>query len=74
MGRHEHTVRSWLKAYLKGGIEGLKDTPPAGRTNRQELAALSGLQSVLAKHASEYGYLEAGWITNLWVAYSLCHA
>lgn len=28
MGRHEHTIRSWLKAYLQGGIEGLKAPSP----------------------------------------------
>jgi len=28
IGRHEHAIRSWLKAYLSDGIEGLKNTPP----------------------------------------------
>ena len=69
MGRHEHTIRSWLKAYLSEGVEGLKETPPVGRTNRQEQAALTILQPVLAKHPSDYGYLEAGWSTPLWVDY-----
>lgn len=69
MGRHEHTIRSWLKAYLREGIEGLNDTPPVGRTNRKEQAALTILQPVLARHPSEYGYLEAGWSTNLLVDY-----
>lgn len=69
MGRHEHTIRSWLKAYLQDGIEGLKDTPPVGRPNRKEQSALTILQPVLAKHPSDYGYLEAGWSTNLLVDY-----
>ena len=69
MGRHEHTIRSWLKAYRQDGIEGLKDTPPLGRPNRKEQAALTILHPVLAKHPSEYGYLEAGWSTNLLVDY-----
>lgn len=69
MGRHEHTIRSWLKAYLQDGIEGLKDTPPVGRTNRKEQSALTILQPVLAKHPSDYGYLEAGWSTHLLVDY-----
>ena len=69
MRRHEHTIRSWLKAYLQEGIEGLQDTPPVGRTNRKEQAALTVLQPVLVKHPSEYGYLEAGWSTNLLVDY-----
>ena len=69
MGRHEHTIRSWLKAYLQDGIEGLKDTPPVGRTNRKEQSALTILQPVLAKHPSDYGYLEAGWSTNLLLDY-----
>jgi len=69
IGRHEHTIRSWLKAYLQEGIEGLKDTPPIGRTNRKEQAALTILQPLLAKHPSDYGYHEAGWSTNLLVDY-----
>ena len=69
MGRHEHTIRSWLKAYLQDGIEGLKVPSPVGRTNRKEQAALTILQPVLIKPPSEYGYLEAGWSTNLLVDY-----
>ena len=72
-GRHAHTIRSWLKAYMKGGIEGLKNTPPPGRTNHKEHEALMILQSVLAQHPSEYGYLEAGWSTNLLVDYVSRH-
>jgi len=69
LSRHEHTIRSWLKAYLQDGIEGLKATPPVGRTNRKEQSALTILPPVLAKHPSDYGYLEAGWSTNLLVDY-----
>jgi len=29
--RNKHTIRFWLKAYQKGGIDGLKGTPPPGR-------------------------------------------
>ena len=68
-GRHEHTIRRWLKAYMQEGIEGLKVPPPVGRTNRKELEALTILPPVLAKHPSDYGYLEAGWSTNLLVDY-----
>jgi transposase len=71
IGRHEHTIRSWLKAYLQDGIEGLRHTPPPGRTNRKEHEALMILQPVLAKHPSDYGYLESGWSTNLLVDYLL---
>jgi transposase len=69
MRRHEHTIRSWLKAYQPEGIEGFQDTPPVGRTNRKEQAALTILQPVLVHHPSAYGYLEAGWSTNLLVDY-----
>ncbi len=67
IGRHEHTIRSWLKAYRDDGMEGLQNTPPPGRTNHKEQEALRILQPVLAKHPSAYGYLEAGWSTNLLV-------
>ncbi len=69
MGRHEHTIRSWLKASLKDGIEGLKATPPLGRTHRKEQSALRLLQPVLANHPSDYGYLAAGWSTTRLVDY-----
>ena len=69
IGRHEHTIRSWLKAYLLEGLEGLQNTPPPGRANRKEHEALTLLQPVLAKHPSDYGYLEAGWSTNSLVDY-----
>ena len=69
IGRHEHTIRSWLKAYLSNGLEGLTNTPPPGRTNRKEHEALMILRPVLAHHPSDYGYLEAGWSTDLLVDY-----
>lgn len=68
LGRHAHTIRRWLTGYLNEGIAGLKDTPPAGRTNRTELAALPMLPPVFAKPPSADGSLEAGWSTNLLVA------
>ncbi len=68
-GRHAHTIRSWLKAYLKGGSAGLKNTPPPGRTNRKEQAALSIVAHVIPHSPSAYGYLEAGWSTNILVDY-----
>lgn len=69
LGRHEHTIRSWLKAYMTEGIEGLNYTPPPGRTNRKEQASLLILNQVLPNSPSEYGYFEAGWSTNLLVDY-----
>jgi transposase len=69
IGRHEHTIRSWFKADLSEGSEGLKNTPPPGRTNRKEPEALMILQPGLAKHPSDEGYLEAGWSTHRWVDY-----
>ena len=69
MGRHEHTIRSWLKAYLQEGLDGLKDTAPIGRANRKEQAAVTLLQPVLVNPPMAYGYLEAGWNANLLVDY-----
>ena len=69
IGRHEPPMRSGLQAYLQDGIEGLRHTPPPGRPNRKEQEAVMILQPVLAKHPSDYGYLEAGWSTNLLVDY-----
>jgi len=31
LNRHEHTVRSWIKAYIANGIEALKSKHPPGR-------------------------------------------
>jgi transposase len=69
IGRHDHAIRRWLKAYIQDGIEGLRHTPPPGGTHRKEQEALMILQPVLAKHPSEYGYLEGGWSTHLLVDY-----
>lgn len=37
IGRHEHTIRSWLKAYLSNGIEGSKTRPRLGAPNAKRM-------------------------------------
>ena len=68
-GRHAHTIRSWLKSYRQGGIQGRKDTPPPGRANRKEQATLPLLERVIPQSPRDYGYLEEGWSTNVLVDY-----
>ena len=65
LGRHEHTIRSWLGGSLTSGMEGLKDTPPPGRPTRKEQVVLSILEPVIPKSPRSYGYLEEGWSAAL---------
>ena len=69
LGRHEHTIRKWLKTYEQEGMEGLQVTPPSGRTNRKGEMVLILLKPVLVKTPSEYGYIKVGWTTSLLLDY-----
>jgi transposase len=46
IGRHEHTIRSWLKAYLQDGIEGLRHTPHTPEAKRWPLPQHKWIQMV----------------------------
>lgn len=67
--RNEHTIRYWLVAYKKEGIEGLKRTPPPGRPAKKAPKIYPIILEIVPKTPTEYGYIEEGWTINLIVDY-----
>lgn len=61
LNRHEHTIRSWIKAYLKLGIEGLASISPSGRPMVKGLAVEKEIETLLVKTPRDFGYQEEGW-------------
>jgi transposase len=64
MGYDAATVRSWLAAYLGGGVAALADAPRSGRPRRA-----AHLDDVVEAQVSQpppvYGYLQAIWTTAM---------
>jgi len=65
LSRNKHTIRLWLKRYIKDGIGGLKSSKKSGRPAKKAPFIESRLQELLNKSPQEYGYQEAGWQLNL---------
>jgi transposase len=65
LDRHEHTIRTWLKAYRSTGLTGLQNTPQSGRpaTTGQRVAAQ--IEKLLAHSPSHFGYIEDSWTVDL---------
>jgi len=59
--RHEHTVRTWIKAYIQHGIEGLKSKLPPGPPKIKGTMVENEIASLLIKTPREFGYQEEGW-------------
>lgn len=77
LSRNGHTVRLWLKRYLKDGISGLSSRNNSGRPAKKAPIIESQLQELLSKSPQEYGYQEAGWQINIlrdWFAKQGLHA
>lgn len=67
--RNEHTVRFWLKAWQKGGLERLKGISPPGRYPEKSAGIYPIILEIVPKSPSEYGYIEEGWTINMIVDY-----
>lgn len=65
LDRDEQTVRAWLKAYQREGIEGLVNAPKSGRPPIKGQALDQQLEPLLAQSPADVGYLEAGWTVDL---------
>jgi transposase len=65
LDRDQQTVRAWLKAYQRDGIDGLDHAPKSGRPPTKGQALDQHLHTVLDQSPSSFGYLEAGWTVNL---------
>lgn len=67
--RNGHTIRFWLMAYQKYGLEGLKGTPPPGRPPVKSPKIYPLILEIVPKSPTEYGYIEDGWTIPMIVDY-----
>ena len=65
LDRHEHTIRTWLKAYQTAGLQGLHNTPQPGRPATKGQLVTAHLERLLAQSPSHFGYVEEGWTVDL---------
>ena len=63
--RAEQTVRAWLKAYQREGIEGLSAAPRPGRPPLKGQALDQQLEILRNHSPADFGYLEAAWTVGL---------
>lgn len=69
LNRHEHTIRSWIRAFIAGGIEGLKNKLPPGRPKIKGSAVEKEIDALLVKTPREFGYQEEGWTVCILLDY-----
>lgn len=69
VNRHEHTIRSWIKGYVKLGIKGLKSKSPPGRVRIKGPKVEKELEDMLRQTPRDFGYQEAGWTVRLMIDY-----
>lgn len=69
LNRHEHTVRSWIKAYIVRGIEGLQNKRPPGRPKVKGFAVEQEIDILLISTPREFGYQEEGWTVCILLDY-----
>lgn len=67
--RHEHTVRTWLKAYIAHGIKGLISKSPPGRTKIKGALVEEEIEKILIKTPRDFGYQEEGWTVRIVIDY-----
>ena len=69
LGRHPHTIREWVKAFINNGVQGLKDTKALGRTPFKRRLVEEEIEAILTKSPREYGFQEEGWTISMLVEY-----
>lgn len=69
LDRHEHTVRSWLKAYIACGIKGLISKSPPGRARIKGVLVEEEIEKILVATPREFGYQEEGWTVRIIIDY-----
>jgi transposase len=65
LDRHEHTIRTWLKAYRSAGLAGLHNTPQPGRPATQGQHVTEQLEQLFVHSPSHCGSMEDGWTVHL---------
>lgn len=69
LNRHEHTVRTWIKAYVARGIEGLQNKHPPGRPKIKGPVVEQEINIILVNTPREFGYQEEGWTVCILLDY-----
>lgn len=69
LNRHQHTVRTWLKAYIAGGIKALISQPPPGRPKVKGTFVEEEIEKMLIKTPRDFGYQEEGWTVRILMDY-----
>jgi len=64
-GVHEVTVQHWVKAYVKYGLDGLRDKPHPGRPSRYTKPQRRRIAELALKSPSLFGYLKNDWSVRL---------
>lgn len=60
---HDRTIRKWLSAYRKSGVDGLSVRVSTGRPNKLEEQELKKLQKIILA-----GAVKAGFSNDLWTS------
>ncbi len=71
LNRHQHTARTWIKAYIAHGIQGLKSKKPPGRARIKGVLVEEEIEKILPKTPREFGYQEEGWTVRIIMDYLL---
>jgi transposase len=71
--RHPHTVRMWLKRYIKYGIKGLDRLYSPGRPSILREKTKESIVEILGKSPVDFGYKANLWTVSLMVAYMKTH-
>ncbi len=59
--RSSHTVRLWLKRYLKKGLAGLERNSSSGRPRDKRKECMQISKDILAKNPNEFNYPDQTW-------------
>lgn len=65
MARNPHTIRCWIKRYLRYGMSGLMDKFSNGRPNQLREQVKKQIEQLLEESPKKYGYQQSGWQINL---------
>lgn len=64
-GVHRETVKRWVKAYVRHGLQGLRDKPHPGRPSGYTEAQRRRIVELALKSPRLFGYLRNGWNVRL---------
>ena len=63
--RNPHTVREWLKRYIKDGLSGLQRNYSEGRSREKRDKCIQIMEKILPKSPQKFGYIDIVWSVSL---------